>query len=413
MTESRKRGAGKTGATRRGFLKGAVAGASAAAVVAGASAAASAAAPYKGGTGSMMFIPGHTMIGAHTNSPGAPPDDEVEYREFDLTFELLEHELIPRVKFPVFAFNGQVPGPVFRVQENDWIKVNATNKTEAMHTIHWHGVDLIYTMDGVPMVTQDPIHPDETFTYRFQARPAGTRFYHCHWSTPLHMMSALHGAFIIDSPDDPVRAMFPYTRDYVLVLEAFDTVFTRKQMNALLGGMKRVNKLMAMGKLDPATHGFFRDYDEMLAAIEDGWRPPYSMGNSEALVPDPNFFAINGKCYPATEKIGIVRDEFIRIRLINGGFLVHHMHLHGHQFWHVAEDGNPIPQPLRKNTIEVGPGKTQDIVVYGDNPGFWTFHDHDVRRVMNNGVYPGGMLTLLVYEDMENPPYVPSIAINE
>ena len=89
------------------------------------------------------------------------------------------------------------------------------------------------------------------------------------------------------------------------------------------------------------------------------------------------------------------------------------MHLHGHQFWHVAEDGNPIPQPLRKNTIEVGPGKTQDIVVYGDNPGFWTFHDHDVRRVMNNGVYPGGMLTLLVYEDMENPPYVPSIAINE
>ena len=413
MTESRKRGAG---ASRRGFLKGAAAVAGGAAAVAGGTAATiggAGAAPYKGGAGSMMFIPGHSMIGAHSNAPGAPSDDEVDYREFDLTFDLVEHELVPRVKLPVFAFNGQVPGPVFRVQENDWIKVNAINKTEEMHTIHWHGVDVIYTMDGVPMVTQDPIHPDETFTYRFQARPAGTRFYHCHWSTPLHMMSALHGAFIIDSPDDPVRAMFPYTRDYVLVLEAFDTVFTRNHMNALLAGMKRVNKLMAMGKLDPATHGFFRDYDEMLAAIEDGWRPPYARGNAERAHIEPDFFAINGKCYPATEKIGIVRDEFIRIRLINGGFLTHHMHLHGHQFWHVTEDGNPIPQPLRKNTIEVGPGKTQDIVVLGDNPGFWTFHDHDVRRVMNNGIYPGGMLTLLAYEDMESPPYVPSIAINE
>ena len=63
------------------------------------------------------------------------------------------------------------------------------------------------------MVTQDPIHPDETFVYRFQARPAGTRFYHCHWSTPMHMMSALHGAFIIDSPDDPVRKAFRYGDD--------------------------------------------------------------------------------------------------------------------------------------------------------------------------------------------------------
>ncbi len=70
-------------------------------------------------------------------------------------------------------------------------------------------------------------------------------------------------------------------------------------------------------------------------------------------------------------------------------------------------------QPKRLNTVSVFPGKTVDIVVYGDNPGFWTFHDHDVRRVMNNGIYPGGMLTLLEYEDMGDVPYVPSIAINE
>ena len=168
---------------------------------------------YPAAQGSMMFMPGHNMIGARTNPPGAPGDHEVPYRTFDMSFDIMEHELVPGVRFPVFAFNNQVTGPLFRVQENDWIKVNVTNNTEEMHTIHWHGLDVIYTMDGVPMVTQDPIHPGETFVYRFQARPAGTRFYHCHWSTPLHMMSALHSAFIIDRADDPVRTMFPYARD--------------------------------------------------------------------------------------------------------------------------------------------------------------------------------------------------------
>ncbi len=399
--------------SRRQWLRSAAAAAGGALVTGAASRAV--AQDYNAGQGSMMFMEGHAhmMAGRITEPSGAPADGEVAYKEFDLSFELTEHELIPQVRFPVFSFNGQVPGPVFRVRENDWVKVRATNNTEEMHTIHWHGVDVVYTMDGVPMVTQDPIHPGETFIYRFQARPAGTRFYHCHWSTPLHMMSALHGAFIIESDDDPVRAAFPYERDYILVLEAFDIEFTRNHINAVLAGMKRVNSLMAAGEMSPATHGFFKTYDDFTAAIDAGWRPPYSRGNAERANIDPKFFAINGKCYPATETIGIREGEFIRVRLINGGFMSHHMHLHGHQFWQVAEDGNPLSRPLRLNTISLHPGKIADIVIYGDNPGFWTFHDHDVRHVMNNGIYPGGMLTVLAYEDMIDPPYVPSIAINE
>lgn len=412
--------------TRRDFLRGAAllgGGVIAAGLAARASGAEPAATPvsppeHVGGHGSMMFQSGHNMIGARSAPPGAPADDAVAYREFDMTFELVEHEVLPGVRFPVFAFNGQVPGPVFRVQENDWIKVNITNKTEEMHTIHWHGVDLIYTMDGVPMSNQDPVHPEEVFTYRFQARPAGTRFYHCHWGTPLHMMSALHGAFIIDSPDDPIRQAFPYTRDYVLMLEAFDVNLTRQGINDLLGGMKRVNQLVAQRRPSHLTHGFFRNYQEFLKAIDAGWRPPYlqGMANPAAAEVRPNFFAINGKSFPATMEHGHIKirsGEYIRIRLINGGVFDHHMHLHGHQFWKVAEDGNPLPQPLRLNTVPVTPGKTVDIVVFGDNPGFWDFHDHKESQSRNNGVYPGGMITMLEYEDMGDVPYVPSISINQ
>lgn len=413
--------------TRRDFLKTAV-GTVAGGLAAGASAATrpgpeayGVSAPhgaYPSGQGSMMYMEGHSMIGARSEPPGAPADHEVEYREFDLSFDLIEHEILPGVRFPCFAFNGRVPGPLFRVQENDWVKVNVKNHTEEMHTIHWHGVDLIYTMDGVPMVNQDPIHPNETFVYRFQARPMGTRFYHCHWSTPLHAMSALHGAFIIDSPNDPIRKQFPYTREYVLALEAFDVNFTRKHIEELLKGMKRVNKLMADQMLTPLAHGFFARYSDFLKAIDDGWRPPYTRGNAEVTEIKPTFFAINGKSYPATVAehghIKLKRGEYIRIRIISASWLQHSLHMHGHQFWLVAEDGNTLPAPWKRiNTLPVQPGKTYDIIVYGDNPGFWDFHDHVELHTRNNGVYPGGMITMLEYEDMGRPPYVPSYSINQ
>ncbi len=401
---------------RRRFLRAGAAGAVAGLVSATAQAQGVPPHEHSGGKGSMMYTPGHNMMGMTSEAPGAPRDDEVQYREFDLSFDLIEHELVPGVTVPMFAFNKSVPGPVFRVQENDWIKVTVKNNTDEMHTIHWHGVDLIYTMDGVPMVNQDPVHAQESFVYRFQARPQGTRFYHCHFSTPLHLMAGLHGALIIDSPNDPIRQAFPYTREYVLVLEAFDVDFARKSINEVLTGMRRVNKQMEQGRLSPVTHAFFQNYQKFLQAIEDGWRPPYTQGNADNTFIRPTFFAINGKSYPATMEHGhlkIKQGEYIRVRLVNAGFIDHHMHLHGHQFWKVAEDGNPLPQAYRLNTVPVTPGKTVDIIIHGDNPGYWDFHDHMDLHTRNRGIAPGGMITMLEYEDIGNAPYVPSLSVNQ
>ena len=90
----------------------------------------------------------------------------------------------------------------------------------------------------------------------------------------------------------------------------------------------------------------------------------------------------------------------IRVRLINAGGEDHFLHLHGHDFWQVADDGVPVLQPWQMNTVRLSPGKTLDIIVEGYNPGIWTFHDHDTRRVTNNGLYPGGNLLALVYENL-------------
>jgi FtsP/CotA-like multicopper oxidase with cupredoxin domain len=75
------------------------------------------------------------------------------------------------------------------------------------------------------------------------------------------------------------------------------------------------------------------------------------------------------------------------------------MHLHGHDFWHVCQDGAPLAHPVRMNTIPVFPGSTSDIIIQGNNPGSWHFHDHSELSNTNNGQFPGGMMTMLMYED--------------
>ncbi|WP_083251403.1 multicopper oxidase domain-containing protein [Acidihalobacter yilgarnensis] len=344
-----------------------------------------------------------------------PEESEVEFKIFHIDVVLTEHELVDGVKMHALAFNGQVPGPEIRVQENDWVKVIFTNKTGLMHTIHWHGLFSPYEMDGVPYTTQPPLMPGQQFVYKFRAAPYGTHFYHCHFSTPLHQAQGMHGAFIVEAKgDDPIRKQFPYTRDYTMVLEAFALDYARQGFNAMLERMKEKMRLMKLHKLTKDTLAVFRNYRDLKKHIKEGYIPPYSQNRNQSgpVLPNWNYFGINGKSYPATEPLLIKPGEWIRIRLINGGFLEHYMHLHGHDFYQVANDGAPLPEPIRGNTIAVKPGKTADIVVYGNNPGVWTFHDHDTTRVTNNGVYPGGMLTVLEYEGFVGG-YGPLTAIDE
>ncbi len=349
--------------------------------------------------------------------PKPSQDDQISYREFQIDVQTTLHEILPGVKLHLLAFNGQVPGPEIRVKEGEWVKVKFTNKTELLHTIHWHGVDVYYEHDGVPWITQRPVMPGKSFLYKFQAYPAGTRWYHCHYATPFHLGHSMHGAIIIESDDDPILKTFQYSRDYTLVLQTFDTFFLKDEFNKMLERMKQRLWLMKHKKLDAKTIAVFKNVQEFLKAVEEGWMPPYLSERNqfrEGADLTPNFFAINGKAYPLTDPILIRQGETIRVRLINAGELIHSLHLHGHQFWWVAQDGNPLLQPIKMNTLDIAPGQTKDIIIEGYNPGYWTFHDHITTRVTNNGIYPGGMLTLLVYEEMaEREGFKPMVSLDQ
>jgi len=338
--------------------------------------------------------------------PRALPKPGDTIHEYDIEIKFAVHEIIPLVKVRLFTFNGTYPGPEIRVKQGDWVNVNLTHTTDDVHTIHWHGIILANEMDGVPLGTQWPVQPGQKFQYLWRAQPSGTHFYHCHVMTVMHIQAGLVGSLIVEPEDDIIQRSFPYTRDYTQLLTELDTTFVAEEMEEMakmsvaMQAMNRDPKLMA--EMNGRMMGQFVNKEAFVKAVKEGYVPPYAAaqrGRSRRL--DFDYFMINGKSYPMTDPMKIRVGENIRVRLINGGMMVHNIHLHGHDFWWVAQDGAPLAAPRRLNTIPVFPGGTNDIIIQGTNPGHWHFHDHSDLSTSNNGVHPGGMMTMLLYEDAE------------
>jgi FtsP/CotA-like multicopper oxidase with cupredoxin domain len=344
----------------------------------------------------------------HSTRPKLAPRDlpkkgeKIHIFKIDLTLSV--HEIVPGIKVHAFTYNGILPGPLIRVAEGDWVQVHFTNKGPDFHTIHWHGVMVPFEMDGVPFGSQWPVPPNQSFNYLFRAQPAGTHFYHCHNMTSLHIQAGMYGAFIIQPIDDPIVKTFPYKRDYTLILSEMDTNMVERQLAEMVQmseTMETMNQSPTLMKeMNGRMMGWFFDKKAFVDAVKNGYIPPYTKAKTGYVTaPNLNFFMINGKSFPMTEHLRIKKGELIRVRLINVGIIPHFMHLHGHDFWHVCQDGSPLANPLRLNTVPVFPGSSCDIIIEGTNPGHWHFHDHSDLSLTNNGISPGGMMTMLSYEN--------------
>lgn len=101
-----------------------------------------------------------------------------------------------------YAFNGQVPGPTIRIQKGQTLRVLFENGIDAPTTVHWHGIDAPFPMDGVAWRGK-PIFPGETFVYEFQINQEGTFWYHPHFDTERQVDLGLYGALVVSDPAQP------------------------------------------------------------------------------------------------------------------------------------------------------------------------------------------------------------------
>ncbi|MES0861604.1 multicopper oxidase family protein [Ruegeria sp. SCPT10] len=86
------------------------------------------------------------------------------------------------------------------------------------------------------------------------------------------------------------------------------------------------------------------------------------------------FWALNGIAErPSDPFLDAARGSIHRIAFVNETAFPHAMHLHGHHFRLVLEDGSLGPW---RDTVLVERGQTRQVVLVADNPGDWLLHCH-------------------------------------
>ncbi len=279
-----------------------------------------------------------------------------EAREFNLAIDEVTIDVAPGFSNKVFAFNGQVPGPLIHVKEGDDVTVHVTNNTTLNHSIHWHGINQIGTwhMDGVPGVSQQTdIKPGETYTYKFNVDRPGTLWYHCHVNVWEHVATrGMWGPIIVD-PKNPTELDKSVTKDAVLMMSTWQSAYANS----------------------------------------------YGKGGMPSDVAD--YFSVNGRSFPMTQPIRVKKGDVLRMRFIGAGDETHQMHMHGHDMLVVAKDGYNLPVPYYVDTVPVGPGERYDVIVKMNNPGYFVMHDHVDRHMTNNGAMMGGPMTVFEYADVK------------
>jgi len=133
-------------------------------------------------------------------------------REFRVEARTTPIQLNSATSFITWNLNGRVPGPTFRANEGDRIRVIFYNRAGHSHSLHFHGVHEA-EMDGVK-----PVRNNSVFIYEFDAEPFGVHLYHCHIApVTRHINKGLYGMFIIDPPQPR-----PPADEMVLIMAGYD-----------------------------------------------------------------------------------------------------------------------------------------------------------------------------------------------
>ncbi|KAI9890316.1 MAG: hypothetical protein M1814_004226 [Vezdaea aestivalis] len=241
------------------------------------------------------------------------------------------------VEKDTLLINGQFPGPKIEANWGDFIEVTVHNKIahpEEGTAMHWHGMLQKETpwYDGVPSVTQCPIAPGSTFTYRFRADVYGSTFYHAHYSA--QYVDGVLGPMIIHGPRHadydvdvgPIMLSDWYHRDYFKVLE--DVAGNSSDFNVYVPAADNV---FINGKM-PADCSKVRN---------------------------------NTICHTGAQmsKFKFQSGKTYRLRLMNvGAAVMQRFSIDGHKLQVITQDMTPII-PYETDVVSLGAAQRADVLV--------------------------------------------------
>ncbi|RDW76169.1 hypothetical protein BP5796_06990 [Coleophoma crateriformis] len=244
----------------------------------------------------------------------------------------------------ILVFNGTVPGPTIEADWGDNVIIHVTNEIADNGTaVHWHGIRQQNSneYDGVPGVTQCPIAPGESMTYKFRATQYGTTWYHSHFS--IQVTDGLAGPIIINGPatadyDEHLGALFLTDWDHETAFDLWKNAERHGGFPLISNGLiNGTNTYDCSGSTDAACLGTGKRFEMTF---------------------------VQGKKY----RIGLVgtqADGYMRVALDNHSFTV------------IANDLVPVV-PYVTDSILVGGGQRYDIIVEANQ----TLNNYWLRAVV-------------------------------
>ena len=216
----------------------------------------------------------------------------------------------------VWAYDGSVPGPEIRLRQGERLRVALANRLAEATTVHWHGVRVPNSMDGVPHLTQAPIEPGTEFVYEFDAPDAGTYWYHPHQRSFEQVARGLYGPLVVEE-----REPIAVDRDVLWVLGDW-----RLLPDATISG----------------------DFGN---AMETGMAG--RIGNT---------VTVNGQ---VTDSFAVRTGERLRLRLVNAATArIFGLEFRDHRPLVIALDGQPVaPHEPEGGRVVLGPAQRVDLVL--------------------------------------------------
>ena len=254
------------------------------------------------------------------------------YKVFELTAKIIKWEVEPGKFVDGWTYNGQIPGPIIRVNTGDKVRIIHKNELPESTTLHLHGIRVPNAADGVDPYTQKTITPGSTHVYEFTAQESAVGMYHSHHNAQVQVPNGMAGALLVDD---------------------WKAIAMRAAGNRVADTDGKAENEVVMVLNDSGTIGL----------------------------------SLNGKSFPATQPYELKVGETMVVHYYNEGNMTHPMHLHQPAGLVVAHDGKVLESPFWADTLNVAPGERWTVVYTALDPGVWAWHCH----ILTHAETPEGM----------------------
>jgi FtsP/CotA-like multicopper oxidase with cupredoxin domain len=307
-----------------------------------------------------------------------------------------------------FKGRAQHTAPILDTTENGDVYLKLTNlgliqrpDLTDSHTIHWHGFRTPTALfDGVPEVSV-AVPINRQFTYFYRPHNPGTYMYHCHFEDVEHVQMGMTSIVFVRPAGQPNRAYSDPSTEF----DRHFAILLNEVWNKFHDGDRDIQESIPT------------DYDPQWFTLNGRCYPQTVLPNddpgldSELRILTPN--ANNGDdeaSQPISALIQVNPGERVLLRLANLGYLQHAMELPGIPMRVIGQDATFLgpgsslgvtyaERRYTTNTLFIGPGEARDVLFTapdysGSAPTFtdawgtynrYFFRNRDYRKLANNG----------------------------